>query len=92
MVERSVDPSVIQRFGGHLVGPLIGWSFGRVVGSFNLSVCRYGFDRLLGSWLVGCLLPRLLGGMVGCLIGGFICFLGWLVSCSVGWLMSFVFS
>ena len=61
----------------------------------GLSICRsvaMAFDRLLGCWLVGCLLPRLLGGMVGCLIGGFVCFLGWLVSCSVGWLMSFVFS
>ncbi len=57
----------------------------------GLSICRsvaMAFDRLL----VVCLLPRLLGGMVGCLIGGFVCFLGWLVSCSVGWLMSFVFS
>ena len=60
----------------------------------GLSICRsvaMAFDRLLVGWLVGCLLPRFLGGMVGCLIGAFVCFLGWLAS-SVGCLMSFVFS
>ena len=42
-VEWSVDPSVIQMVGGHLVGQLISWSFGCVVVSFNFSICRYGF-------------------------------------------------
>ena len=42
-LEWSVDPSVVQMVGGHLVGQLIGWAFGRVVGSFNFLVCHYGF-------------------------------------------------
>ena len=83
MVERSVDPSVIQAFGSLFVGPLIGWSFGRVVGSFNLSVCSYGFRSVVGCLL----LPRLLGGMVGCLIGGFVCFFR-LVGELFGWLVN----
>ena len=60
MVERSVDPSFIQVFGGRLVGRSAMWS--------GLSICRsvaMAFDQLLGCWLVGCLLPCLLGGMVG---------------------------
>ncbi len=72
MVERSVDPSVIQAFGSLFVGPLIGWSFGRVAGSFNLSVCSYGFRSVVGCLIGGfvCFF-RLVGELFGWLVNEF---------------------
>ena len=53
LVEWSVDPSVVQMVGGHLVGQLIGWSFGRVFQFLGLSLWI-----LIGWWVVGWLFDR----------------------------------
>ena len=40
----------------------------------------------IGNWLVGELVGRLLGWLVGCWVGGLVCgFIGWLVGRWVHW-------
>jgi hypothetical protein len=61
-VELSVGWSLRGRW---QFGWSVDWSFGHVVGYFNLSVCRHGFRSLVG--LVGLLVGWSEGASVGCL-------------------------